>query len=190
MQRKVLCGIRPSFPGLSQSAGQITHVLLTRSPLNHNPKEAIPFDLHVLSTPPAFVLSQDQTLQKNLTPSQRKPNEGFHIKALLAFKQHTVEFSNNTRTPITRPNLQTRSEGQVSRRFFFALQSSRTRTASAPVPSSGNLCTLSGPLRDVKSLGPKGGWPLISVSEAHLRAVRARVATPGGSDAVLGWGES
>ena len=25
-----------------------------------------PFDLHVLGTPPAFVLSQDQTLQKKL----------------------------------------------------------------------------------------------------------------------------
>ena len=31
----VLSGIRPSFPGLSQSAGQITHVLLTRSPLEY-----------------------------------------------------------------------------------------------------------------------------------------------------------
>ena len=29
----VLSGIRPSFPGLSRSAGQVTHVLLTRSPL-------------------------------------------------------------------------------------------------------------------------------------------------------------
>ena len=27
-----------------------------------------PFDLHVLSTPPAFVLSQNQTLRKNLEP--------------------------------------------------------------------------------------------------------------------------
>ena len=27
------------------------------------PKDAFAFDLHVLSTPPAFVLSQDQTLQ-------------------------------------------------------------------------------------------------------------------------------
>ena len=35
MQAMVLSGIRPSFPGLSQSAGQITHVLLTRSPLEH-----------------------------------------------------------------------------------------------------------------------------------------------------------
>ena len=69
MHAMVLSGIRPSFPGLSQSAGQITHVLLTRSPLEHPPKRAFPFDLHVLSTPPAFVLSQDQTLQtKTPTP--------------------------------------------------------------------------------------------------------------------------
>ena len=64
----VLSGIRPSFPSLSRSAGQITHVLLTRSPLEHPHQKmmrAFPFDLHVLSTPPAFVLSQDQTLQKN-----------------------------------------------------------------------------------------------------------------------------
>ena len=33
MHAMVIFGIRPSFPGLSQSAGQITHVLLTRSPL-------------------------------------------------------------------------------------------------------------------------------------------------------------
>ena len=29
------------------------------------PERALPLDLHVLSTPPAFVLSQDQTLQQN-----------------------------------------------------------------------------------------------------------------------------
>ena len=35
------------------------------SPVRHftHPEEAFSFDLHVLSTPPAFVLSQDQTLQ-------------------------------------------------------------------------------------------------------------------------------
>ena len=42
-------------------------MILTRSPLTH-PQGAGPFDLHVLSTPPAFVLSQDQTLQKNHYP--------------------------------------------------------------------------------------------------------------------------
>jgi hypothetical protein len=39
-------------------------VLLTRSPLTHDPKVISPFDLHVLGTPPAFVLSQDQTLHQ------------------------------------------------------------------------------------------------------------------------------
>ena len=44
--------------------GQVGHALLTRSPLSPPSKARwIPFDLHVLSTPPAFVLSQDQTLQ-------------------------------------------------------------------------------------------------------------------------------
>ena len=33
MQQEVISGIRPSFPGLSQSRGQVAHVLLTRSPL-------------------------------------------------------------------------------------------------------------------------------------------------------------
>jgi hypothetical protein len=35
MPRQVISGIRPSFPGLSQSQGQVTHVLLTRSPLEY-----------------------------------------------------------------------------------------------------------------------------------------------------------
>jgi hypothetical protein len=33
MRETVISGIRPRFQGLSQSAGQVTHVLLTRSPL-------------------------------------------------------------------------------------------------------------------------------------------------------------
>ena len=52
-------------------------MLLTRSPLTHPAKnKADPFDLHVLSTPPAFVLSQDQTLQKN--QKQNKPATSHH----------------------------------------------------------------------------------------------------------------
>ena len=55
-------GISPAFAGLSQSPGQITYVLLTRSPVYLHPEGCFLLDLHVLSTPPAFVLSQDQTL--------------------------------------------------------------------------------------------------------------------------------
>jgi hypothetical protein len=55
-----LSGISTRFRVLFQSDRQIVHVLLTRPPLT--PKG--PLDLHVLGTPPAFVLSQDQTLNK------------------------------------------------------------------------------------------------------------------------------
>ena len=42
-------------------------MLLTRAPLDHSciTTQVIPCDLHVLNTPPAFVLSQNQTLRKN-----------------------------------------------------------------------------------------------------------------------------
>ena len=49
---------------MSRSSGQVTHVLLTRSRLCPRPKPGSSLHLHVLSTPPAFVLSQDQTLRK------------------------------------------------------------------------------------------------------------------------------
>ncbi len=62
MSPEVVSGISPGFPELSQSEGQVAHVLLTRSPLRHPPEGGASLDLHVLSMPPAFILSQDQTL--------------------------------------------------------------------------------------------------------------------------------
>ena len=64
MQVRLISGISHRFPWLSQSEGQVAHVLLTRSPLIRPASWSSPFDLHVLSTPPAFVLSQNQTLRK------------------------------------------------------------------------------------------------------------------------------
>ena len=58
----VLCCISPPFEGLSTTRGQITYVLLTRAPL-YRGRSPFSFDLHVLSAPLTFVLSQDQTLQ-------------------------------------------------------------------------------------------------------------------------------
>ena len=55
-----LSDISPAFAGLSQCKGQVSYVFLTRAPLIL----ADPFDLHVLGTPPAFILSQDQTLHE------------------------------------------------------------------------------------------------------------------------------
>ena len=61
----VLCGISTCFQVLSPCEGQIAHALLTRPPLKQKPKSLSPLDLHVLGTPPAFVLSQNQTLMFN-----------------------------------------------------------------------------------------------------------------------------
>ena len=88
------------------------------SPVRHSstPERAFPFDLHVLSTPPAFVLSQDQTLQtkplkgqseKHLTKATsnklaskihtpKREKEAWQKQQQTKITKHTIEFSNNT----------------------------------------------------------------------------------------------
>ena len=65
----VLCGISSRFQLLFPWYGQIAHALLTRPPLTQSPKGLRSFDLHVLSMPPAFILSQNQTLKFNCLKS-------------------------------------------------------------------------------------------------------------------------
>ena len=71
-----LCGISTCFQVLSPSTGQVAHALLTRPPLARRrlgrglARTPRPFDLHVLGTPPAFILSQDQTLMFKSPSSQ------------------------------------------------------------------------------------------------------------------------
>src|SRR5262245_64937361 len=59
-------GISGPFEPLSRSPRWVTHVLLTRPPLTASVAQGDSLDLHVLGTPPAFVLSQDQTLRFDL----------------------------------------------------------------------------------------------------------------------------
>ena len=73
----VLCGISSRFQLLFPWYGQIAHALLTRPPLTKQPKSFGSFDLHVLSMPPAFILSQNQTLKFNCLKSLlAKSNNG------------------------------------------------------------------------------------------------------------------
>ena len=60
-----LSGIIVPFGTLFRSPRYVTYPLRTLSPLTGLliAQKTSPFDLHVLATPPAFVLSQDQTLQ-------------------------------------------------------------------------------------------------------------------------------
>ena len=62
---KIICGIRLHFWSLSLTLG---HVPTRYSAVRRSctPEGALPLDLHVLGTPPAFILSQDQTLHKNV----------------------------------------------------------------------------------------------------------------------------
>jgi hypothetical protein len=57
----ILWGINPPFDGLSPCKGQVAYALLTRAPVSDI--ATLPLDLHVLSLPLAFILSQDQTLR-------------------------------------------------------------------------------------------------------------------------------
>ena len=65
----VICGISARFQSLFPCDRQLAHALLTRPPLTclSASTKTHSFDLHVLSTPPAFVLSQDQTLMFSST---------------------------------------------------------------------------------------------------------------------------
>jgi hypothetical protein len=77
-------GITCPFGQLSRSPGHISDSLLTRSPLTL----AGPCDLHVLATPPAFRLSQDQTLQlffvARVAPDAPRQTPDLHPKLLAA----------------------------------------------------------------------------------------------------------
>ena len=78
-------GINPPFGGLSRTPGQVAHVLRTLAPLtSHGIATAEnPFDLHVLSTPPAFVLSQNQTLRKEFVSTLLRGEENLTVHNLI-----------------------------------------------------------------------------------------------------------
>ena len=108
------------YPVLAPVSGRYPkeegRLLTCYSPVRHssNPTKARPsaFDLHVLSTPPAFVLSQDQTLRtKTKTLKPRKTNQPKQGRPAIPTKntqkqktginktnKHTIEFTNNTHT--------------------------------------------------------------------------------------------
>ena len=81
------------------------------SPVRHSSTPtkvgAFPFDLHVLSTPPAFVLSQDQTLQKNKQKNRQKTKKStkqqqttntIQCLSMLMFMFKTTKFASSNDT--------------------------------------------------------------------------------------------
>ena len=93
----VLCGISTPFGVLFPCLGKVAHALLTRPPLKQfiASYSLSPLDLHVLGTPPAFVLSQDQTLSFNpLFLNQVSPTKfhSFGITVLFALLLFCIVF--------------------------------------------------------------------------------------------------
>jgi hypothetical protein len=86
----ISCGISSSFPELSPTKGQIP---MYSSPVRRSPPDcsALPLDLHVLGMPPAFNLSQDQTLQFILACKAA----GFNSQLSTKIFQHNFQFNTN-----------------------------------------------------------------------------------------------
>lgn len=120
-------GIRPRFQSLSRSRGagcpRITHPFATNP--HHQKDSASSFDLHVLSTPPAFVLSQDQTLHKKQNncrqpktgPPKPDPKQAGHAAEppkrpddTIVIHTHYQAINHHTHTPHTHPHRHTHKE--------------------------------------------------------------------------------
>ena len=73
----------PAFPPATRRDGvgciRVTHPSATLNP----PKGILPFDLHVLGLPLAFILSQDQTLRCNIVLLVSILNLGFRLRSLV-----------------------------------------------------------------------------------------------------------
>ena len=86
------CGVSHRFQWLSPTPGQVIYVLLTRSPLSGDPKIPFTFDLHVLSTPPAFILSQDQTLRCSPNPVGRISTHTHRFRSSRSLQHSDLSF--------------------------------------------------------------------------------------------------
>ena len=123
------CGLSRSFPRLSPTPRQVP----TRSsPVRHCGAETPPSDLHVLGMPPAFALSQDQTLrfiQHTPTPRTRTDHtaRATHAAHGAPNEQPTARTLSQTAAPRTAHTPRTQRRAR-----------SRTRGRRRHIPSKNN----------------------------------------------------
>jgi hypothetical protein len=143
-------------------------VLLTRSPLIHPTSEASSFDLHVLSTPPAFILSQDQTLRKKLQTQHRHPGKRANGTALNPIKaKNTRQPPHGTRQPAD--NLQPKKFGINKLGTLLSSQTTGTpgtRNNPSGPPHRSGATFQTYPLRPVSANPPK---PANRINPAQTR---------------------
>ena len=115
MRSLVVFGISPRFRGLSQSPGQVAHVLLTRSPLEY-PRKGLSARLacvkHAASVrPEPGSNSPTKTCCESIPATKKLPKESHQTNKPSGrginhnwhwLIKHPVEFSKNNRTPSNR----------------------------------------------------------------------------------------
>ena len=105
----VLSGIRPSFPSLSRSTGQITHVLLTRSPLEHpHQKNDAGLSVRLACVKHAASVRPE--------PGSNSPKK--QTKKLTGKKQRNQQNNNKQQTPTTTIDAHVRVHVQTIIRFI------------------------------------------------------------------------
>ena len=91
--------VHPVLASVSRGYPRAEGRLLTcYSPVRRSadrPEADASLDLHVLSTPPAFVLSQDQTLHRGITSARRAMPECVKARDAWSLSQDAIGFSRN-----------------------------------------------------------------------------------------------
>jgi hypothetical protein len=151
-------------------------VILTRSPLNL-PEQApwIPFDLHVLSTPPAFILSQNQTLHQDFSRTEvlyesesQMKDSNFHLTTTKStgWTRCLLLTSFDERRDRLDPFIVARTGFWLS---FFRFQGATTHTSEL----GGVKYTISGFLRRICGrVTPATGMPTLSARSARVQIHR------------------
>jgi hypothetical protein len=193
----VTCGISDSFESLSPTSGQITYVLLSRSPLAFPLAGIGSSDLHVLCTPPAFVLSQDQTLRQKIRPPLRAVHLSFEFDQKINEISLGVPVTLQLLKIVPRPPNGIRPTGVM--RTFMIPTHARLRQSERPrTPPYSRILSPRRPRRRYgaarrpalphRAAAGTGGWPFPpdschrggSMSRSHRRpTTEPRSRTPG-----------
>ena len=165
-EEKGIPGIRPRFQGLSRSEGQVTHVLLTRSPLIHQ-MQAPSFIVRLACVKHAASVRPE--------PGSNSPQKTCKRAKTDSTKKHTTNQKNQPAMQTKKPKHPTPKKGQTSRtpqNMSDTLSSTQgaflhpVRFAFQLFPRRGNFFSLACEVHSVKS------------AEGFLRHIRFRSLLP------------
>ena len=132
-------------------------MLLTRSPLSPGPKPWFSLDLHVLSAPPAFVLSQDQTLREELLSAELRASLASPVRQLVHLELELKGLprrADGFMPPALRPKVSTFHAVEFSKTAPLGLDCEK----KPPVAPEAHLFPSSTDVSDLGSMDSGGCW--------------------------------